>query len=66
MLSFVERFVFKKIFLIPRDLIAMAGIADVFGLDRIIFHEKDDAQHEFRPTAFYACAIITSVICLFI
>ena len=30
----------------------MAGIADVFGLDRIIFHEKDDARHEFRTTAF--------------
>lgn len=32
---------------------AMAGITDVFGLDRMTFHEKDGARHEFRPTVEY-------------
>lgn len=32
---------------------AMAGLADVFGLDHMTFHEKDGARHEFRPTVEY-------------
>ena len=31
----------------------MSGISDVFGLDRMTFHEKDGARHEFRPTVEY-------------
>ena len=32
---------------------AMSGIADVFGLNRMTFHEKDGARHEFRPIVEY-------------
>ena len=32
---------------------AMAQEKDVFGLDRMTFHEKDGARHEFRPSVEY-------------